>query len=192
MPIRIRQVTDYPWNGRVQLTLDPERTAAFGLRLRLPGWAQNQPVPSDLYRYADASPEPVTIQVNGEGIRVEPVKGFVTINRTWQAGDTVEIMLPMPVRRVLCHEQVAANRGRVALERGPLVYCVEGVDNGRLNDLYLPDDAALTVEHRPDLLGGVMVIRGEGERPFLAVPYYAWANRDVGEMAVWLPRAGNQ
>jgi hypothetical protein len=100
-------------------------------------------------------------------------------------GDAYE--LPMPVQRVLCHQQVAANRGRVALERGPLVYCVEGVDNGRLADLLLPDDAALTAEHQPDLLGGVTVIRGEGKRPFLAIPYYAWANRGAGEMAVWLP-----
>jgi hypothetical protein len=191
-PIQIRQVTDYPWNGRIQLMLNPERAAAFTLHLRVPGWAQGQPVPSDLYRYAQPAAEAVRIQVNGEEIPVEPVKGFVTISRTWQSGDRVMIELPMPVQRVLGHEQVAANRGRVALERGPLVYCVEGVDNGRLADLHLPDDAALTAEHQPDLLGGVTVIRGEGERPFLAIPYYAWANRGAGEMAVWLPVNGNR
>jgi len=134
----------------------------------------------------------VRIQVNGQQIPVEPVKGFVTISRTWQAGDIVEVDLPMPIQRVVSHEQVAANRGRVALERGPLVYCVEGVDNGRLADLHLPDDAALRAEHQPDLLGGVTVIRREGKRPFLAIPYYAWANRGAGEMAVWLPGVGER
>jgi DUF1680 family protein len=94
----------------------------------------------------------------------------------------------MPVQRVLCHEQVVNNRGRVALERGPLVYCVEGVDNGRLADLSLPDTMPLTTESRPDLLSGVTVIHGEG---LFAIPYYAWANRGVGEMAVWLSRTEN-
>ena len=191
-PIQIRQVTDYPWNGRIHLTLNPEQTAAFTLHLRIPGWAQNQPVPSDLYHYLRPTAEQVSLQINGERFLAEPLNGFAAIERTWQDGDSVEIDLPMPVQRVVSHEQVAVNQGRVALERGPLVYCVEGADNGRLADLQLPDNAALTVEHQPDLLGGVTVIRGEGERPFLAIPYYAWANRGVSEMAVWLPRGSNR
>jgi DUF1680 family protein len=119
---------------------------------------------------------------------MEIVDGFVAIHRTWQAGDVVTLELPMPVQRVLGHEQVVNNRGRVALERGPLVYCVEGVDNGRLSDLSLPDTMPLTTESRPDLLSGVTVIRGEG---LFAIPYYAWANRGIGEMAVWLSRTEN-
>jgi DUF1680 family protein len=188
-PIRIVQETAYPWNGGVCLTLNPEQAVTFTLHLRIPGWAQGQPVPSDLYCYSDLTGlADLSGLVNGEPIVIKIVKGFVAIRRTWQAGDVVTLELPMPVQRVLGHEQVVNNRGRVALERGPLVYCVEGVDNGRLADLCLPDTMPLTTESRPDLLSGVTVIHGEG---LVAIPYYAWANRGVGEMAVWLSRTEN-
>ena len=140
-----------------------------------------------------------SLSVNGKAIGTETLdKGYVRIHRPWKKGDVVELDLPMPVRRVVAHEKVAADRGRVALQRGPVVYCVEAVDHGgRVSNLILPADATLTAEHRDDLLGGVTVIAGKAKArtagadelqtvDLLAIPYYAWDNRDAGEMAVWL------
>ena len=155
------------------------------MNLRIPGWARNQPAPSDLYRYADGETPRVSIEVNSEPVPVAPARGFVKIERAWKAGDRIRLELPMPVRLVAAHEEVEADRGRLALERGPVVYCVEGVDNGGAVDSIRIDPAGgFTTEHRADLLGGVTVIQA-GE--VTAVPYYAWSNRGAGPMAVWLP-----
>jgi hypothetical protein len=199
--VRLIQETDYPWNGTVRLTVEPVAAdgtagadADFELRIRIPGWARDEPVPSDLYVFADAADDvsPV-LRVNGDMVPVEVENGFAVLDRTWKAGDTVELELPMQVRRVAAHASVENDRGRLAIQRGPLVYAVESVDNGGTAlDITLPADAPLTTEHRAELLGGVTIIRGPGLRggaPFdlLAVPYFAWANREPGEMAVWLP-----
>lgn len=202
--VQVRQETRYPWDGKVVITLEPEKPEALAVHVRVPGWARGRPVPSDLYRYDDENEEAFTLAVNGEPMKVELVDGFAVVHRQWAKGDTVELRLPMPVRRVASHELVEANTGRVALERGPVVYCAEAVDNGgQVFNLVLPDDATLEGRWRRDLLGGVTVIEGQalalhpGEdgrsvvtqaQEFVAVPYYAWAHRGEGEMAVWLPR----
>ncbi len=129
-PVRVRQITNYPWDGRIELRIDPEVPTDFTLCLRLPGWSRNQVVPSDLYHYIDAPQGEPDIHVNGKRVSTAPTRGYATIHRTWHAGDTVILELPMPVRRVGAHPQVVDNRGRVAIERGPIVYCVEEVDNG--------------------------------------------------------------
>jgi DUF1680 family protein len=200
----VRQETRYPWEGKVTIRVDPARPVALAVHVRIPGWAQGRPVPSDLYRYAEAGVAPFSLTVNGQPVKPEIVKGFAVLQRTWKAGDAIELDLPMPVRRVLAHDKVEADAGRVALERGPVVYCAEAVDNGgRVFNLVLPDDARLEARHRPELLGGVTVVTGRAlalhatddgrsvatrEQDFLTVPYYAWAHRGEGEMAVWLPR----
>ena len=117
-------------------------------------------------------------------------KGYAVIDRTWQPGDVVELRLPMPVRRVETNPAVIENRGKVALERGPLVYCLEAIDNdGKALGCRLPDAADFTVEWRPELLHGVNVVNAHSDGDDLAfVPYYAWAHRGVGEMAVWLQK----
>jgi DUF1680 family protein len=202
--VGIRQETRYPWDDRIVLALEPEGETELGLHVRVPGWARGRPVPSDLYRYLDSDTPPFVLSVNGEPTKAELVRGFAVVRRTWTKGDTVELSLPMPVRRVVSHERVKANTGRVALERGPLVYCAEAVDNeGRVFNLVLPDDAALEARPHPDLLGGVTAIEGQAlalwagedgrsvvtrEQAFVAIPYHAWAHRGGGEMAVWLPR----
>ncbi|MCB0000458.1 MAG: glycoside hydrolase family 127 protein, partial [Anaerolineales bacterium] len=184
--VQLRQQTDYPWHGEILLTVSPEKAATFTLKLRLPGWAQGQPVPSDLYRYWQPQPSLPQLLVNDQPHPVLLEDGFIHIHRRWQPGDRVSLTLPMPVQRVLSHPAVTENQGRVALERGPLVYCAEGVDNeGRLSELSLADTAPLTARYEPDLLNGMVVIRG-GE--LTAVPYYAWSHRGEGEMAVWLTR----
>jgi hypothetical protein len=202
--VAIRQETRYPWDGRVRIGLEAERPVDLAVRVRVPGWAQGRPVPSDLYRYLEAGASAFTLAVNGEPVKAELDRGFAVLRRTWRGGDAVDLVLPMAVRRVLSHEKVEADAGRVALERGPLVYCAEAVDNGgRVTNLVLPDDARLEARHRPELLGGVTVVAGRAlglhaaedgrsvltrEQDFLAVPYHVWAHRGDGEMAVWLPR----
>jgi DUF1680 family protein len=200
--VRIEQKTSYPWDGRVEITVTPEIAGEkFALHVRVPGWSQDEVWPSDLYTYLAASQERPTLELNGEPITIETQKGYAVIERDWQPGDTLTLILPMPVRRVVANQKVVADRGRVALMRGPLVFCVEGadVDGGNVRDLVLPDAAPLASEYRGDLLGGVQVITGSGENrddgkqpvPFVAIPYYAWAHRGKGQMAVWLPRTAD-
>ena len=185
--VTLTQDTDYPWSGAVKLTVDPPAESAFSIRLRIPGWARGEPVPSDLYRHLDASGAAPSLRVNGAPADLELDRGFAVVRRHWRPGDVVELDLPMPVRRVVSHAGVAGNRGRVAVERGPLVYCAEGADNGGTAlELTLPDAAALTAEHDAGLLGGVTTIRGGG---ITLIPYYAWSHRGAGEMNVWLRRA---
>lgn len=188
--VALAQTTKYPWDGRVKIKVDPKSAAEFTLCVRIPGWTRGKPVPSSLYRYVDPHDEAVTLTVNGEAVAVRPVKGYARIKRTWHKGDVVELHLPMPVRRVIANAKVADTKGKVALERGPLVYCLEGVDNaGKALGQALADAAKLTVKWSPDLLHGVNVIRAQqGQQTLTFVPYYAWAHRGVGEMAVWLER----
>jgi DUF1680 family protein len=188
-PIGLAQDTRYPWEGAVRLTVSASRPAEFEMALRIPGWARNEVMPTDLYRFFDENHEAPALSVNGQAVPLDVRDGYARVRRTWKNGDTAQIVLPMPVRRVVAHEAVAEDRGRVALQRGPVVYAVEGVDNGgRVFELVLPDDAALQAEFRPDLLNGVVAVNGGAARPFLAVPYHVWANRGPGQMLVWLPR----
>jgi DUF1680 family protein len=168
--------------------------------VRVPGWSRGQAWPTDLYNFLEPTSDQPTLAINGEPIAVEPVMGYAVIERAWQPGDKVTLSLPMSARRVVANDKVAADRGRVALLRGPLVFCVEGADveGGKVGDLVLPDDAPLTSEYRSPLVGGVEVVQAEAKRiaadststnvSLTAIPYYAWANRGKGEMVVWLPR----
>lgn len=200
--VKLVQETRYPWDGRVTLRVTPSRPGAFALNVRIPGWAQNAAVPSDLYAFTDTVTAPVTLTVNGAAQKVAPVNGYARINRDWKAGDVVVLNLPMPVRRVAAHTQVAADKGRIALQRGPIVYAAEWPDNptAYLRNLYVSNTAPLTSEFRPNLLGGVQVVKTRAtsvgmnaagqvekrETDLVAIPYYAWANRGKGDMSVWL------
>jgi DUF1680 family protein len=190
--VKVSQETRYPWDGEVRITIHPEQSREFAVYLRIPGWARNEPVPSDLYSFLDVNEEQVALKVNAQLIPLELTKGFARIRRRWAEGDEIEIVLPMPVRRVVSHRNVRHNQGLVALQRGPLVYCFEGVDNdGKVLKRILPDDAVFEVEFRPELLGGINVIKVKkpyGSGYLVAVPYYSWSHRGPGEMAVWLPR----
>jgi DUF1680 family protein len=190
--VKLTQETNYPWEGKIRIKVEPERPFAFGVNLRIPGWV------SGGYR----------LWVNGQREEEEerPTKArlgwYTRVERTWKAGDTVELELPMEVERVHADPHVKADAGRVALQRGPIVYCLEGVDNGgRVRNLCLPRDAKLTAAFEKDLLRGVVVVRGEALAvtrdkddklttrpvPLRAVPYSTWDNRKPGEMVVWLP-----
>ena len=161
--VRLVQTTRYPWDGAVKIAVEPEAAAEFTLCLRVPGWVRGQPVPGDLYSYDDATPAAWSVKVNGAAVAVEPVDGYARLARKWQAGDVVELDLPMPVRRVAGNPLVEATRGQVALERGPVVYSFEGIDNdGAVLDVALPAAAKVTPDFRPDMLGGVSVLQIDG------------------------------
>lgn len=194
-PVQISQKTSYPWDGKVVIAVNPQASKTFALNLRIPGWATGQPLPSDLYHYLDESRESVTLKLNGEPLDLNLKNGFAVIERRWSQGDVVELNLPMQVRRVVANENVKDDRNKVALTRGPLVYCAEGVDNGgKVLDLIVPDKSEFQAEYKSDLLNGVTVIKGKAvnksgeQRELTSIPYYAWAHRGNGEMAVWLPR----
>jgi uncharacterized protein len=180
--VRLMQETRYPWDGEIKITLEPEKEFAFTLHLRVPGWCKMAP----------------KITVQGEAIGEVPEGGMININRKWKAGDVVRLNLPMPVERVYADPRVKADVGRVALQRGPIVYCLEGVDNGgEVSNLRLPRASKLDASFDKDLLGGVVVVRGEARVvagdgdarsvQFRAVPYSLWDNRQPGPMVVWLP-----
>jgi DUF1680 family protein len=195
LTVQLVQQTDYPWNGRVRLTVTPAEASEFTVCLRLPGWALGRPVPSDLYRFGDPQAPTVGLKVNG--LPADPkagADGYVHLQRRWQAGDVVELDLPMPVQRVYPHEKISDNRGKVALMRGPIVYCIESADQPNVDfaRLVLPAESSLRAEPRAQLLGGVSVLLGQAldaaQRPvpLTAVPYYAWQNRAKGAMTVWI------
>lgn len=198
--VSIRQSTNYPWQGDVEMEVDGE--GEFGLMLRIPGWCASD----------------IEISVNGTVLDTDVSPGsYARIQRAWQQGDTVRLSLPMPVRRVVSNPRVTENTGQVALMRGPLLYCLEQVDNpgSDLRDVILPDASEFEVRHQPDLLNGVTILRataevvetdpewggrlyetmvsdsnGPGRRDaeIAAVPYYAWANREAGALQVWIKR----
>ncbi len=166
--IRLVQETRYPWDGRIRITVSPEAPAAFALMVRVPGWARDEAFPTGLYRFLETagSVPPWRLSVNGVPARRALVRGFARVERTWKPGDVVELMLPMPIRRVVANDAVAEDRGKVALQRGPLLYCAEGVDNGgRALDLVLPDGAKIMGEPRPQLLNGIVVLTGTALAP---------------------------
>jgi hypothetical protein len=183
--VTLTQATRYPWDGGVKITVAPDKTAQFALRIRIPGWARGEAVPGGLYQFVDTAGESATLQINGQPSSLKLEKGYAVLDRRWRKGDVVELNLPMPIRRVAADARVEADRGRVALQRGPIVYCLEECDNPGLRapDVSLSGGEKLTAKFEPDLLNGVETIQGPN---FKAIPYYAWANRGPGAMAVWL------
>jgi DUF1680 family protein len=202
--VTLKQQTEYPWEGAVKITVEPEKNGTFAIHIRIPGWARNEPVPSDLYKFVDSVSDKPAVKVNGKRVTPSMDKGFALIERQWQKGDTIELSLPMPVRRVIAHPEVKADRGKVALQRGPLVFCLEGPDNdGNVANLVIPDEARVKAEYRPALLNGATVLTGNaqvaertteggmiaaGMGRFTAIPYYAWAHRGRAPMTVWVAR----
>jgi DUF1680 family protein len=202
--VKITQETRYPWDGAVKITVQPEwwKNKNFTIKVRIPGWARNEALPGGLYKFSDALNEPVTLRLNDREMPIKLDKGYVSLDRSWKSGDVIELDLPMLIRHVAASENVPADRGRIALQRGPIVFCVEWPDtpSGKVRKLLLPDEQPLTTRFDPALLNGVQVIEGKGYsvstnefgriykrlQDFKAIPYFAWANRGPGEMIVWI------
>ena len=200
--LSIEQQNNYPWDGKLKFIVSPKKgVLPFKLKLRIPGWAINVAIPSDLYSFREKSNTGVIITVNGEPVQYDQENGYAVINRSWKKNDVIEMNLPMEVRRVIANENLKDDIGKIALQRGPIVYCAEWVDNnGRAANIILPSSATFTTEFNPSLLNGVMLLKSEAhavinsdtevktlKQSFIAIPYYAWANRGKGEMMLWLP-----
>jgi DUF1680 family protein len=202
--IEIKQVTNYPWDGKVRISVVPDKPVEMDLYVRIPGWAENQPVPGETYHYLDQTTDKISLSLNGIPATFKMVNGYAVIQKIWKKGDLVELNLPMPVRRIAAIDQVKDDRNRVALQRGPLVYCFEHPDNeGKTMNIIIPDSIPFTAIFKADLLNGVTVleaqapvatISGDGmniisvSKKIRAIPFFAWANRGEGQMQVWMPR----
>jgi DUF1680 family protein len=184
----IIQRTDYPWKGSVSFEVNPAQNAAFTIRLRIPGWSQNQAVPGNLYAYADNNPEKAVVHVNGNAVKTELKKGYVEISREWAKGDKIDLVMPMVVRKVVTSNKVPENDGKVSIEYGPLVYCAEETDNLNLDRLTIPGNAVFKTEERTVLTEKINAIKaGSGKTELSLIPYYLWSNRGAGKMKVWFP-----
>lgn len=197
----LEQETGYPWNGDIRIRV-AQGNLPFTMHLRIPGWVRGAVLPSDLYRYADGQELEYTVTVNGEPVAGELQKGYLLIDRKWKKGDVVEVNFDMKPRIVKANGKVEADRGRVAVERGPLVYCAEWPDNDfNVHNILLNQHPSFQVVERPDLLYGIHEITTDAQAlsydaagklavrdvKLTLIPYYAWAHRGEGDMEVWLP-----
>jgi DUF1680 family protein len=203
--VSISQKANFPWDGKVEISVNPEINRKFDLMIRIPGWAKNEALPGGLYKFTDQNNEPVTISVNGEKTEVsELIDGYAFISRKWKKGDKVEVNFPMPVRKVVADERVKEDIDKIAFQRGPVIYCAEWPDNntGNVINLVVKKDAAFSTEYLPLLLQGIQIIKTTGyqtkktsdgnietlsEEPVTLIPYALWNNRGAGQMLVWLP-----
>jgi hypothetical protein len=208
--VTLSQETNYPWDGDVTIKVEKTKAKTFEMMIRIPGWVDRQPVPSDLYRFSDDVLGSYTIMVNGQSVNGQLVNGYLSVNRQWKKGDVVTIHFDMPVRTVKANMHVTDNRGRVAVERGPLVYCAEGADNAGFSifNFLMPRQPRFSVADREikgmrDVNFSVKAIEVDGQvvetnprgealvkgAKLTMIPYYAWNHRGAGLMEVWMPQS---
>jgi DUF1680 family protein len=181
--VKLSQQTNYPWEGKIKLIVSPEKQQEFPLSIRIPGWATGEAIPGDLYTYKSAKMNPVSITVNGKTVQIKSESGYAKISRKWKKGDEVEVVLDMPVRQVIANENIKDNVGKIAIERGPVLYCAEGHDNhGKANSIVIHADQTFTPQFDANLLGGITTLNSDQTK---LIPFYAWANRGANEMTVW-------
>ena len=201
--LKITQQNNYPWQGALAFTIDPQSAMELNLKIRVPGWAQNEAIPSDLYAYEQSSAQKIVITVNGKAVAYQMKNGYAVISKKWKKGDKVALNLPMDLQRVMANNSLLDDKGKVALQRGPIMYCAEWKDNnGKATNIIVPKNTAFTTTYEPNLLNGVMVLKAEVKtvnldvatqtistenKTLTAIPYFAWANRGKGEMTVWFP-----
>ncbi len=200
--VELKQSTNYPWTGDVNLEVSPKGKQDFTLKIRVPGWVQGAVVPGNLYSYTDKKTLGYTVKVNGKIVASTIEKGYFSINRAWKKGDKVEVHFDMEARTVKANPAVEADRGKIAVERGPIVYCAEWPDNDfNIFSIILNKKPVFKVESKKDLLFGINTIQTDAQSlsydtqgklvtkdvKLTMIPYYAWAHRGSGDMAVWLP-----
>ena len=202
--IRLSQITAYPWDGKIEITFDQPNGKNLDLMVRIPGWATDQAVPSDLYHFTDSMSEPVLFHLNGKEVKPKITNGYAHFRRYWNKNDKVGISIPLPVRKVVANQQVESDRGKISYQRGPLVYCFQDKENNDawMFDQYVPQNEEVHFQFEEDLLGGIVTLTMNGykvvvsgqdttiERTMLwAIPYYAWNNQGAANMLVWMPKA---
>lgn len=201
--VSIEQTTKYPWNGDINIGINKNAAGQFALKIRIPGWVRNQVVPSDLYAYSDGKRLKYTVKVNGEAVESELKNGYFSIDRHWKKGDKVEVHFDMEPRTVRANNKVEADRGRIAVERGPIVYCAEFPDNSfDVFSVFMNRSPKFDVVENPSLLYGLNQLKTQAQIlgyndagnlttsnvQLTLIPYYAWAHRGSGAMSVWLPQ----
>jgi uncharacterized protein len=204
--IHISQKANFPWDGKVELTVNPGKSSKFIMNIRIPGWAQNEALPGGLYKFTDADTSKVRLAVNGKKTEFKVVDGYAVVPGRWKSGDKIEVEFPMPVRKVVADDRVKEDSYKLAFQRGPVIYCAEWPDNntGNVRDLIINKDTRVTTEFDPSLLGGTQVIKITGEQtkktldgkveilgkePVKLIPYALWNNRGAGQMIVWFPES---
>lgn len=184
--VNIAQQTNYPWDGKVIISVNPDKAKRFTLKVRVPGWVQGNPVPGDLYTYKNKGQEKPIVQINGREEKIPVSEGYLTLTREWEKGDIINLDFPMVAYKVMANTKVGEDLNKIAFEYGPLVYCAEEADNGQLSDIVIPDDINLKVEQKSVLSNKINVLISTGQETDLTlIPYYLWSNRGVGEMKVW-------
>ena len=197
-PVRINQENSYPWSGELVFNIDPSAAVRFDMRVRIPGWVRSEAIPSNLYSYEHPAGAKAVLKINGRSVDYKMEHGYAVISREWKKGDKIELSLPMEVKQVAANPALTADQGKVALQRGPVMYTAEWKDNGgRTSDLVIPKQVVFTPEFDKDLFYGVTVLKAQVIRKnrsekveMTAIPYCDWANRGVGEMTVWFPQEG--
>lgn len=179
--VKVTQNTAYPWNGTVKMSMEAD--AETTLKFRVPGWSRNEVLPGNLYQYTDPSTEQPSIHINGEAEDISIQDGYIEITRNWMADDTIELTFPMEVRMVKASDMVEEDKGKLSMEYGPLVYAIEEIDNPNIDEISVSTSDEYKVE-RESILEGVNTISNEKLK---AIPYYAWSNRGIGKMKVWIP-----
>jgi DUF1680 family protein len=200
----IKMETQYPWNGDVKISVTPSaKQVQSKLYLRIPGWAGNIASPGELYSYTNKLETPVVIKVNGVATTFKTENGYAVIDKAWKKGDVVEMNIPMPVRMIESRGELKFNNNRVALQRGPLIYCVEGADNdGKAWNLIVPANSTFNTVKSTVLSENIIALQGQlpvvnvsgdgtslqtSTKTITAIPYYSWCNRGSNQMQVWLP-----
>lgn len=201
--VTLEQTTEYPWNGDIRVAVTPKGKQEFALKIRIPGWVQGEVVPSNLYTFTDNKELGYVVKVNGEPVQSTLDKGYFTISRPWKKGDVVEVHFDMEPRTVKANSKVEADRGKIAVERGPIVYCAEWPDNDfSVLSVFMNRKPEFKLERKPELLYGINELKTQAQTlgydesgrlitkdvTLTLIPYYAWAHRGAGEMAVWLPQ----
>jgi uncharacterized protein len=201
--LEVTQKANFPWDGRVEISVNPTSDSKFILKLRIPGWAMNEAIPGGLYKFLNNYDEPVRLLVNGESFPINLKDGYAIIDRTWKKDDKVNIDFPMAVRTVTADDRIKDDNGKIAVQRGPVIYCAEWPDNnkGNILSLVINKKAEFSSEFVPGLLGGTEVIKTTGhqvarkingkiearpEEPVTLIPYALWNNRGPGQMMVWI------
>lgn len=202
--LQLTQQNNYPWEGKLSFTVNTAKPNAFSMLLRIPGWAMNTAVPSDLYRFDNNINEKPEIKVNGIAVAYDMQNGYAVVKREWKKNDVLELNLPMMVRKVLANDNVKNDMGKLAIQRGPIMYCAEWADNnGRTSNIIIPAKTDFSTQFREGKLNGIMQLTASVPvlwirsnesvmtevTPVTLIPYYSWANRGKGEMMLWFPAA---
>jgi DUF1680 family protein len=202
--VQVSQKADFPWNGSVEIILNPEKEGKFDLKIRIPGWAVNEAIPGGLYKFTEQNNELIKLSVNGTLTDLNLKDGFAVISQNWKKGDKVDVEFPMPVRTVVADERVKEDIGKIAVQRGPVIYCAEWPDNntGKVLNLVINKESGFSSIFVPEMLGGTEVIKtmahqtarsldgkieSKPDEPLTLIPYALWNNRGPGQMMVWIP-----